>query len=706
MKKLVIILSILIPALCFSQDYKGKTVEYHLHVNDTTVNFTGKDRKALAVNGSIPAPTLYFQVGDTAVIYVHNHLKTLTSTHWHGLLLPNEQDGVPYLTTAPINPGKTHKFKFPITHAGTYWYHSHTMFQEQSGIYGSVVIYPNTGKDNIREQVLVLSDWTNEKPNEVMRYLKRDAEWYEIKKGAVQSWGEAIAKKGFSPKMKQTWQRMPAMDIADVYYDQFLVNGKNQFNIPDLKGGDKIKLRVINGSASTYFYLNYAGGDMEIIEADGNPVVPVKVNEILIAIAETYDITLTIPDDMKYEFQITAQDISGKASVFLGSGMEMKAQEHPKIDYIEMMKNMKHMDMGNMEEMKMDMSKMNHSDHEMKMTDEMNMHHHQMPMVSGQWSYDSLQSVSSTVLSDNRPWREVNLDVTGNMNRYVWSFNNKPLSKEDKIHIKKGENVRFVLHNKTMMYHPLHLHGHFFRLINKHGNRSPLKHTFNIKPMETVTIEFEANEEKDWFFHCHILYHMMAGMARVVSYDDSPTNEQVPDRKAALKHLKKEDKKWYFMGETQVHSQANFGEVEYSNYHNAITGEWRINWQGDYETETHFMRYLGKKQYLKAVLGSDIRLREGGQENTKDNRQVFHAGFQYTLPLFIESEFRIDHTGKVRFQLSNEDIALTKRLRFSWMANTDKEYLVGAKYIWTKYLALSANYDSDFGFGAGFSFTY
>ena len=689
--------------------YVGKTVEYNLHVKDTIVNFTGKNRKALAINGSIPAPTLYFQVGDTAIIHVHNHLqKQQTSTHWHGLLLPNEQDGVPYLTTAPIEPSTTHTFKFPITHSGTYWYHSHTMFQEQSGLYGSIVIYPNEGTENIKEQVLILSDWTDENPKEVMRSLKRETDWYAIKKKSVQSWGEAISKSGFGAKVKQSWNRMPPMDIADVYYHKFLVNGTDNFNIPDLKAGEKIKLRIINGSASSYFYLSFAGGEMEIVEADGVPVMPVKVNEILIATAETFDLILTIPENMKYEFQITAQDISGKSSVWLGDGMEMKAKEKPKFDYIQMMKEMKHMDMNKMDMQHSDM-KMGEGmqmDKNMKQEHSMGKMKMEQPMEYKDWTYDNLMSKTPTTLPKDLDWREVHLNVTGNMNRYVWSFNDKTLSQEDKIFIKKGENVSFILHNKTMMNHPLHLHGHFFRLLNQHGEHSPLKHTFNIKPMETRTIEFEANEEKDWFFHCHILYHMMSGMSRVVSYEDSPPNEQVPNRKMAMKHLKKEDRHWYFMGETAIHSQANYGAVSLFNNNYSIDGEWRVNWKGDYETETHFVRYFGKKQFLKAVLGSDIRLREGGAENTKDNRQVFHIGLQYTLPFFVESELRLDHSGKVRFQLSREDVALTNRMRFNWMVNTDKEYLLGLKYIVAKNIAISGNYDSDFGIGGGITLTY
>ncbi len=681
-------------------EYTGKVVEYHLTIQDTIVNYTGKSKKAIAINGQIPGPTIYFQEGDTAIIHVHNQLKTETSTHWHGILLPNEQDGVSYLTTAPIKPNTSHTFKFPIIQSGTYWYHSHTMLQEQSGMYGSIVIYPKEGKSTMREQVLLLSDWTDLNPKEVMRSLKRESDWYAIKKKSVQSWAEAISKGYFEDKLRQEWKRMPPMDIADVYYEQFLVNGKAKLELTDLKGGDKIKLRLINGSASSYFYLHYSGGPIEVIAADGLNVMPVKTNRLLMAVAETYDIVLTVPYDMKYELRITAQDISGTASVWLGSGMEMKATDMPKLNYLEMMRKM-----GSMDRKGMDMEEMKMS----KDTAQMKDHHHPMKMqehITGEWSYDMLMSPKPTTLPQDNPIRTVHLDVTGNMNRYIWSFNNKPLSKEDIILIRKGENVRFIFNNKTMMNHPLHLHGHFFRVINKHGDHSPLKHTFNIEPMETVIIEFEANAEKDWFFHCHILYHMMSGMARVVRYENSPPNEQLSNIKNPLRRMTKEDNRWFFMGETSIHSQANYGHISLFNIYNAINAEWRVNWEGEYETETHFVRYLDNKQFLKAVVGTDIRLREKGEENTKDNRKVIHIGMQYTLPLFIEAEWRVDHKGELRLQASREDITATNRLRFNWMVNTDEEYLLGLKYIVKKNYSISANYDSDFGLGGGITITY
>lgn len=694
----------------------GKVVEYHLYVKDTTVSFAGKTRKALAINGSIPAPTLYFTEGDSAVIHVHNFLNKSTSVHWHGILLPNEQDGVPYVTTAPIKKQTTHTFRFAITHAGTYWYHSHTELQEQAGLYGAIVIYPKDYQPTIKEKVLVLSDWTNERPKEVLRSLKRETDWYAIQKNSVQSWGEATLKGFFVDKLKQEWRRMLPMDIADVYYHHFLANGKTAVAFEQLKAGDKIKLRIINGSASSYFYLDYAGGDIEVVAADGIEVVPVTTSQLLIATAETYDVILTIPQDMQYELQITAQDISGSASVWLGTGMKMPAENLPPLEYFAMMRNMNHMHHEKVpshkmpqEEMKQDStthSSMNHEKHALQQKG-MNMGRHNMDRNKEKgWDYDQLKALQPTTLPEDRPWREVELYATGNMNRYVWSFNNKPLSRETKIPIKKGENVRFIIHNNTMMSHPLHLHGHFFRLVNEQGAYSPWKHTFNITPMQTRVIEFKANEEKDWFFHCHVLYHMMSGMARVISYEDSPTNTQVPNRKKALRQLKKKDRRWYFMGETALHSQANYGAVQLSNVYNAFDFEWRFNWQLDYETEFHYSRFLDNKQFLKVVVGGDIRLREGGENNTKDNRQVAHIGLQYTLPFFIEAEARVDHTGRFRFQLSREDIALGDRLRFNWMVNTDWEYLLGLKFIVSKHVAISTNYDSDFGWGAGLTFTY
>lgn len=702
--------------------HQGRKVEYDLYVTDTMVNFTGKQRHAIAINGQIPAPILEFTEGDTAIIRVHNMMKMETSIHWHGILLPNKEDGVPYLTTSPVEAGKTYTFTFPLIQSGTYWYHSHTMLQEQSGLYGSIVIHPAQPEPQLKEYVLLLSDWTDENPHQVMRYLKRGGEWYAIKKGALQSYGEAIAAGAFKDKLKQEWQRMPAMDVSDVYYNKFLLNGQETNEFKDAKPGEIIRLRIINGSASTYFNLQYATSYMRIIAADGINVTPVNVNKLEIAIAETYDVLITVPETGAAELRATSWDVMGYSSAFFGNGPIIKAPDIPRLNYFKMMQqmgsmNMKTMDMSNMQVMDIkNMSmpadtiakkkQMNMQNMEgMKMDDMAGM---DMKMdMPGEFNYNMLRSLHPTTLDSSLVPREVKLTLTGNMLRYVWSFDFKTLSTADKILIRKGERVRFVLTNNTMMRHPLHLHGHFFRFINAQGEYSPMKHTFDIKPMETVTIEFDANEQQDWFFHCHILYHMMAGMARIVSYEGS---EQNGFAKTGYRKLKKEDNALYPWYDLSVHSQGAWLSGNISTNKMALEFEGRVSWKGNYETETHLLRYLDKNQYFAFYIGYDYRKNKtlplANKPNSKDNRRVFDAGFYYLLPMLIRSEWRIDHTGRLRLQLERRDLPLSNNFFFDFRVNTDKEYNLAARYMIAKSFSISTNYDSDYKWGIGLTWHY
>lgn len=722
-----------------ASNYKGKKVVYDLYIDDTMVNYTGKSRMAIAVNGSIPAPTLSFIHGDTAVIHVHNKMKEETSIHWHGLLLPNREDGVPYLNTPPIKPGTTYTFSFPIIQSGTYWYHSHTMLQEQEGLYGSIVI-KRPDEPPMKDFVLVLSDWTNENSHQVLRYLKRGAEWYSIRKGALQSYGEAIASGYLKDKLRQEWKRMTPMDVADVYYDRFFINGKDKSNLRDVKPGEIVRLRVINGASSSYFTIQFAGGQMQVVSADGINVQPLMVDKIELATAETYDVLIQMPEDSAaYEFRATSWDVTGHGSVFLGNGPEVNAPSLPKLNYFSMMREMNNMmgsmDMSgggmNMKNMN-DMKGMNSGGHDMKgmektnkkdtagmqgmnmgnmnMQSEGNMPGMFMPMAGGDGmmlSYDMLRSINPSTLDATKKFREINLTLTGNMLRYIWSFDNKTLSEADEILIRRGENVRMVFTNTTMMRHPLHLHGHFFRFVNAQGEYSPMKHTFDIKPMETVTIEFYANEKQDWFFHCHNLYHMVAGMARVISYEGDPKNEF---GKTGYKTLKKEDRMWYPWVDLSLHTQGVWAGFNYSTNKYALEVEARSSYSGDFEVENHFLRYLGKQQYLAAFIGYDYRrnrnLPEFSKENTKDRRNVFDAGFYYLLPMLVRSEWRVDNTGKFRLQLERRDLALSNNFFTDLRVNSDKEYTVGFRYMFSRYFSVSTNYDSDYKWGAGLTWHY
>ncbi len=718
--------------------FAQKKVRYDLFVRDTVVNFAGKEKQAYSVNGHIPMPELHFTEGDTAEIYIHNELNTETSIHWHGLILPNEQDGVPYLTTAPIKANTVHRYKFPLVQNGTYWYHSHTKLQEQIGMYGAFIIHKRE-EQKLPEYTMILSDWTNMKPFEVHRRLHNANDWSALKKakiqkGAVQSYGDALRNKSLGIKFKNEWKRMLAMDVSDVYYDKFLINGKAEDSAPQFKGGEKVRLRIINGSASTYFWLNYAGGKIDVVASDGMDVEPVKVDRLIIAVAEIYDVIVTIPlDSTAFEFSATSEDRTRNTSLWLGSGIRQLASPLKPLKYFEgmkMMNGMINMD-GNLDDMGMNMS-LQQMDMNVVMYPEITgdketKHKHENTNESRYNSnalsdivtlnYSMLKSPTKTKLPD-APTKLLYFTLTGNMNRYVWSINNKTVSETDKIMIKKGENVRIILYNNSMMRHPMHLHGHFFRIVNGHGEYSPLKNVLDIMPMETDTIEFAATESGDWFFHCHILYHMMSGMGRIFSYENSPPNPELPYPKKAIKKLYKDDRAFHFMFQNDFATNGNDGELMYQNTRWKFQTEWRLGYDArmGYETEAHFGRYIGKMQWLFPYVGLDFRYRKMGrdeveknifgQTNTKDLRNAICLGIQYTLPMLIIADVRFDSDGKFRFQLMREDIPITKRLRLNVMVNSDWEYMAGFKYILNKNIALSTHYDVDMGFGAGFTFTY
>ncbi|MBD1395087.1 multicopper oxidase domain-containing protein [Mucilaginibacter sp. ZB1P21] len=732
--------------------YPPRTVRYDLYIADTTVTYGGKPKRAIAVNGSIPMPTLTFTEGDTAEIYVHNRLKEETSLHWHGLFLPNRYDGVPNLTQMPIKPGATHLYKFPIKQHGTHWYHSHTGLQEQIGMYGSFIMNKRQEWD-IPTIPMVLSDWTNMNPKEVARSLHAATDWFAIKKGTTQSYLEAIQTGHFKTKVGNEWKRMNAMDVSDVYYDKFLINGQNQLEEPQFKAGQKVRLRIANGGASSYFWLKYAGGKMTVVATDGNDVEPVEVDRLIIAVSETYDVVVTIPENKSYEFLVTPEDRTKSASLWLGKGDKVYAGKMPKLKYFAGMKmmndmmdmngNMVQMDGMTMQNQIMDMNTVMYpeitgeenpkADNEkssmpgMQMANDksmsgMNMAADNPDIVT--LNYNMLRDPQKTTLPKG-PMRELKFDLTGNMNRYVWTLDNKTVSESDKILIKKGENLRIILYNNSMMRHPMHLHGHDFRVLNGQGEKAPMKNVIDIMPMERDTIEFAANEPGgDWFFHCHILYHMMSGMGRVFSYENSPPNPDVPDPKLAQRRLFWDDQMPHLMDKVGLESNGTDGQLMLGSTRWKATTMWHLGTDAmmGYESETMVGRYIGRNQWLFPYVGFDYHYKKFnpdeknifgsdyknlfGQVSNKENRHTVVAGVAYTLPMLFVADMRIDGNGKLRFQLGREDIPVAQRLRMTLMINTDKEYTAGLRYIITKYFSLSTHYDSDMGLGGGLTLTY
>lgn len=739
-------------------------IHYDLFIRDTTVNFTGKSKRAIAVNGQIPMPTITFTEGDTAEILVHNELNEETSLHWHGIFLPNQYDGVPNLTQMPIKPHTTYLYRFPIIQHGTHWYHSHTGLQEQIGMYGSMILNkkPNDptfrkGIDDLPTIPVTLSEWTDMNPKEVHRSLHNATDWFAIKKGTTQSYGEAIMQGSLKTKLLNEWKRMNAMDVSDVYYNKFLINGRNETQLSQLKGGDKVRLQISNAGASTYFWLTYSGGKIMVVANDGNDVEPVEVDRLIIAVSETYDVIVTIPSDSTaYQFLATSEDRISSASLWLGKGIKQLISPLPKLKYFEGMKMMNGMMKmnGSLDDMGMNMS-LNQMDMNVVMYPEITgafkkkkgkpKKMKEMKMAADDYNsnqlsdittlnYAMLKSPIATSLPKQAPVKVLNFELTGNMNRYVWSIDNKVVSEADKILIKKGENIRLIIHNGSMMRHPMHLHGHDFRLLNGQGDYAPLKNIVDIMPMETDTLEFNANVYGDWFFHCHILYHMMSGMGRVLTYENQPANPEIPKPKLAQRKLFADDRKFHFMAKVGIEYNGSDGALMLANTRWKLQTMWHMGYHAEhgFESETMFGRYLDKMQWWYLYAGFDYHYKtEGhppknffipvgspknifgsetknlfGQTSNKTNRKTAIIGLSYTMPMLVVADLRIDFDGKFRFQLSREDIPITKYLRASIMLNTDKEYMLGFRYIITKYISASTHYDSDMGFGAGLVITY
>ncbi|GAA4166054.1 hypothetical protein GCM10022217_39110 [Chryseobacterium ginsenosidimutans] len=744
--------------------FGGKTVRYDLYVKDTIVNFTGKNRRAIAVNGKLQAPTLYFTEGDTAEIYLHNMLKENTGFHWHGVILPNEHDGVPYLTTKPVKPGETHLYKFKISQNGTYWYHSHEGLQEQIGMNGILVFNKREGEPKVnytKEIPVLLGDWSDDDPMQIARRLHMaNTDWYAIKKNAVQSYWEAIKSGNFGTKALNEWKRMEAMDVSDVFYDKFLINGQPSSEYSNLKAGDKVRLRVANGGSSTYFWLNFGGGKIKVVGNDGNDVVPVEVDRLIVGVSETYDIEVTIPENKSFEFRATSEDRIGHASLWLGSGEKIEAPNLPRLQLFEGMKMMNSMmEMsGNMKPMNMTMGNQMMDMNEvmypelpesqrkmtMKHINEMmgiktkdsakedHSNHSKMDMKEEKsikrLAYNILKSPEKTILPTENV-REMKFTLQGNMNHYLWTLDNKTVTETDKILVKKGEILRITMYNNSMMRHPMHLHGHDFRLINSKGEYSPLKNVVDIMPMETNTIEFAANQDGDWFFHCHILYHMMAGMGRIFSYENSAPNPQLPDRKLAWKDFMKDNRMISSMAMLDIQSNKIHAEtMTMFGPRWANLNEFHSNWDfNHFDGNFKVGRFLGKFQWalpyagfriqknheimerqMAEEMGEDFHGKKTwfGQQKASKNKATAIVGMQYLLPMLVTADASVDQNGKVLLEFSREDIPLSRRLRGNFSVNSDGEFNTGLRYILQKYISVSGNYDNEMGWGAGITLTY
>jgi FtsP/CotA-like multicopper oxidase with cupredoxin domain len=656
--------------LAWPERSSAKTVKYELNITRQPVNLSGKKTIdwALMVNGSIPAPTLEFTEGDTAEIVVNNKLdEGEVSIHWHGILLPPIMDGVPYVNTPPIHPGKSFTFKFKIRQHGTYWYHSHTGVQEQKGVYGGLVIHPAEPKIAAdKEAVLVLSDWSDENSDQILANLRKDGDYYLYKKKSIRSWYGAIRAGQFGTMVQNEWDRMGGMDLSDVGYDAFLINGKRDAQLVNAKAGEKIRLRVINAAASSYFYLSLGGLPMKVVSADGVDIEPILADEILIGMAETYDILFEVPEDKNYEFRATVQDVTGHTSAWIGSGTKVNAPDKPVPDLYAPM------DHGSMGHEGMDHGQANHGDGDHSKMDHSKMGHGTPPAEATPLTkvptltVDNLKAAAPTFFAVNIPRYDLKLVLGGDMERYVWHINGKAINQDRTIEVREGDVVRFTFENNTMMHHPMHLHGHFFRVLNDNGELSPLKHTVDVPPHGSRTIEFYANEPGEWMLHCHNLYHMKNGMGRVVKYTSYTPPPEIARHQKHDPHLHDHI---YLSGMAEAatnHAQLNLSATTTWDSIDLNLETRRYDDLDHSEAELLYHRWFSS--FLNVTAGATYY----SEEDEDPTRGV--AGIGYVLPLLIETQLLVDHKGKFHLELEK---------RFQWtstvFSDLDASFRQGAK---------------------------
>lgn len=562
--------------------------KFDLSIDKFPIRIDGKITQAIGVNRSVPSPLLRWREGEEVILNVANRLKKDTSIHWHGLLVPFHMDGVPGVSFPGIKPGETFQYKFAVPQSGTYWYHSHSGLQEQLGHYGPLIIDPK-GQDPVqydREYVLVLGDWTFTDPHRIFAKLKKNAESLIFNQATI---GRPFGMGGMWGAM-----RMSPNDLSDVTGATYtyVINGhatSDNFNMV-FNPGEKVRLRIINAAAMTLFNVRMPGLPMTVVASDGLNVQPVETDEFQIGVAETYDVIVQPTQSQAFAFVAESIDRSGQVVATLGPKPGMRAQV-PELRPVPVL-TMKDMGMdhsamghGGMDHGAMESGgdQMDHSGHGAKQMDHSAMGHGSMahgpdpfgPEVQlakveadikrgpgvvnvaamptnrlsepgigledlghRTLSYTQLKSLEPN--PDKRvPGREVVVHLTSNMERYMWSFDGVKFSEVTKpITFMEGERVRLTLVNNTMMPHPIHLHGMFFDVVNGAGDHKPRKHTIIAKPGEKLSVDVSADHVGDWAFHCHLIYHMHAGMMQVVTVQPNPlsTKKQAASTQANLAH--------------------------------------------------------------------------------------------------------------------------------------------------------------------------
>jgi FtsP/CotA-like multicopper oxidase with cupredoxin domain len=514
-----------------------------------TVNFTGYPARAITVNHQIPAPTLRFKEGDTVTINVHNHLDKETAIHWHGMILPWQMDGVMNLTQKGIPPGGTFVYHYKLRQSGTYWYHAHAGLQEQEGLYGAYIIEPKSAPpfSYNKDFEIVLSDWKNTKADHIQANLKKTGEYYAADFPMQPSLFHFIKsyQKASKFERKKLWMdykmmqfmRMGIFDFSDIAYDAFLLNGHSNKNpwLQQVQVGDVVRLRFIAASANTFFRIKIPGATMQMVHIQGNDVRPYTVEDFLIGPGETNDLLIKIEKYKPYIIYAESFDKVGSAIGALITTANQSPDYHsikpfpdPKPATRTKMKNekarglmpMKHMGMQSQLHQQPKINTIPEAKLSQPSKNTQNASKQQEKYVTIGTKYQNLKARYKTN-NPNRPiYKTVKMNLFGFMDRYIWFINGVPAYNAKPINLLPNKRYRLVFINNSMMHHPLHLHGHWMILRNGHGVYDPLLHTIDVPPGSMVTADLDTDASGQWFFHCHMLNHMISGLARTFQYND------------------------------------------------------------------------------------------------------------------------------------------------------------------------------------------
>lgn len=496
----------------------------NLVVNYKEVDFAGKCVKALAINNQIPAPTLRFNQGDHVTINVHNQLDEDTAIHWHGIILPWQMDGVAGITQQGIKPGSTFQYQFTIEQSGTYWYHAHAGLQEQQGLYGAFLIDPHEQPPYhyTKDYVIVLSDWSNTAPNQILANLKKEGDYYSpnfpmqpslIRFMQDYQKANTSERKNLVDDYKMMQQmRMSIYDINDVAYDAFLLNGHPQ-SMPwtaPVQIGDIVRLRFIGAGGNTIFHVKLPHAQMEMIHVQGNDVEPYSIQDFTVAPGETYDVLVKINNNTPQIIYAESTDQVGAIYGALVTSPDQVVNYKdvaPFPEPLPVTREMMHFGMhhhGGMDHSGMEHGGMHHESHAKSQI--------------AKTKYKNLKAIEKTNDPNKPIYKTINMELDGWMDRYIWFINGIPEHEAHPIILEPNKRYRVIFKNVSMMHHPMHIHGHWFIIRNDHGAYDPLLHTIDMPPGATIIADFDSDASGQWLFHCHLLYHMMSGMARVFQY--------------------------------------------------------------------------------------------------------------------------------------------------------------------------------------------